>query len=389
MMEKSLLDIVVISHSQDEVAQAYVNTIARAFEYLRPDRSVAQFADAQDPWERVQVISCVTEAELDKALTRPDTPTLYVILLSEMLLATPEMVEGLEQIAGLLPREDAGSRNALVYSFSEQALQKLPPKLRRRQARETGTLGENRIRPFNLALLAMHRARLVLGTAASSPKLRLFLSHAKADGLFFAKALKESILNVPEVECFYDADDLAPGSDWAMQLENAASHSVLIALRTPVYEQRLACREEFETALLHGVPIVVVDAMSTALVSSPSHLPFSAMPTVRIADGNTHRVVSAALREHLRLLLMEAIAREKAIELDIEQIRVWPRFPCLSTMTSRLSSNQYWLIPQSQVFEAEFQASRDLLASLKSSIKLEVLETFRPTAATTPTAAVT
>lgn len=380
-MPKSLLDVVVVYHPQDGAAdgdaRAFIDTLTETFRYQRPTRGLRQGPEISDPWERVEIHCCTSPEDIQTALRRPDTPTVYVILLSERFHGDAGLLQGTEDIAGTLPRKDGGSRNALMYAFSNAARQNLPAKLSGRQVREISDLGEEpRLRPFNLALLTMHRARHVLGGIRE--ELRLFLSHAKADGVFFARAIRDSLQRLPEVDCFYDADDLASGSNWSEQLESAARHSILIALRTPAYEQRLACREEFEKALLHGVPIVVVDAMSTAMHSSPTHLPFSAMPTVRIADGNTHRVVSAALREHLSLLLMESIAREKALDLNSDQFRVWPRFPCIANLMKAPQEKQYWLIPQSQVFDQELQASRELLSSLNSSLKLEVLETFRP-----------
>ena len=377
-MKKSLLDIVLIHHADDRVSEPYVNAVTRAFEYVRPDTSVSQFSDIEDPWERVQVISCSSAAEVVKVLSREETPTLYVVLVSDLLVNTQDFAESLNKVAEVLPRKEGGSRNALCYSYSDTAILSLPKKLSQRQAKETGALGEQRIRPFRLALQSLHRARLVLGLPMESASLRLFLSHAKADGVFFAQALQHSIDQVPELECIYDAKDIPSGSDWACKLQDAASNSVLIALRTPAYEQRLACREEFETALLHGVPIVVIDGMTMSSISGPSHLPFSAMPTVRIADGNTHRVLNAALREHLRLLLMNAIANEKMVDCTDLEFRVWPRFPCISAMSAGSQSSAYWLVPQSQVLEADLQATRNWLASINSALKLEVLEQFRP-----------
>lgn len=157
----------------------------------------------------------------------------------------------------------------------------------------------------------------MLGQSPEQSQLQLLISHAKADGLFFARALREAISVVPELECFYDDDELDSG-----------------------------------------------------LVNGPSHLPFSAMPTVRIADGNTHRVISAALREHLRLLLMQAIARENTLVEDDTQIRVWPRFPGLADIDLQSQERQSWFVPQSLVLEMEFEALRKLLNSVQSKITL-------------------
>ncbi len=385
-MKKSLLDVVIIHHSSDGVSGPYVTALQRSFEYVRLDVAVSQFAVLEDPWERVFVAACSDPEELLKLLARPDTPTLYVVLITDKLVESAEFANGLNLLADTLPKAEGGSRTALCYSFSATAIGSLPVRLRSRQVKDVAALGEHQIGPHRLALLALHRARLLLGdyaapgnlNSADRGNLQFFISHAKADGVFFAKALKDSIDDVPELKTFYDAADIESGSDWANTLDDAASRCVFIALRTPIYDQRRVCREEFETALLHGLPIVVVDAMSMQPVSSPSYLPFSAMPTVRIADGNTHRVVMAALREHLRVLLMQAIVREKTVDYTEMKCRVWPRFPCVSALTSKIKVSECWLVPQSLIFEAEFLATRDWLKSVGASLQLEILEQFRP-----------
>lgn len=387
-MPTSLLDIALVYHADDKAALKYANAIDSAFAYMPLDGSLSDFADVEDPWQRVEVLRCMSAAEVNQLSARPNVPSLYVLLISESSMRDPNFKAALDNIARSQPRGAPGNRNSLIYTLSENAIEQLPENLRAWQARDVGNLGnDRRIRPFNLALQAMHRARLVLATTASptlpidaiaNDDLTLFLSHAKADGVFFARALREAISQVPGLQSFYDATDIDSGSNWADRLADAAARSVMIVLRTPAYEQRRACREEFETALLHGVPIVVVDAMSTETASRPSHLPFASMPTIRIADGNTYRVVSAALREHLRLLLMKAIAREKAMDIDPQRLIVWPRFPCVATITARPKDDRFLLIPASQVFDEELNASRELLSRINSHLKLEVLETFRP-----------
>lgn len=379
-MKRSLLDIVLIHHPADGVSAPYVNTLKRAVEWIRPDASVSQYSDFEDPWERVFVTACTTGQQLDEVLEREETPTLYLILVSEKLVEDPALRQSLDELALTLPRrKDEGSRNALCYSFSATAINQLPDKLKSRQLKMAGDLGEHQIQPHRLALLAMHRARMLMGQFADATKLKLFISHAKYDGIFFAQALKHAIDQIPELSAWYDAEDIESGGDWENDLEDIASNSVFIALRTPVYDQRKVCRKEFETALLHGVPIVVVDALPMSPVTEPSYLPYSAMPTVRISDGNTHRVLIAALREHLRILLMQAIAREKLVDCADVEFRVWPRLPCVAAIRrADITSRVYWLVPQSITFEAEFLATRDWLDSIDTALCLEILEQFRP-----------
>lgn len=232
------------------------------------------------------------------------------------------------------------------------------------------------MRPHTLALLALHRARLLLG--AEPDTLRLFISHAKADGLFLAHSLRSLISEVPELDKWYDADDIESGGDWSEEIEAAAANSVLVAIRTDAYEQSAWCRREFETALAHGVPIVVVDALLRPTITGSS-LPFAAMPTVRIPDGNTHRVLTAALREHLRLLLVRTLVTDRVPKDAKVQWRVWPRLPTLGAFQRHgdaLATPEFWLVPQVLGATADFNAARDWLAAAKSPIRLESVDGF-------------
>ena len=177
---------------------------------------------------------------------------------------------------------------------------------------------------------------------------------------------------------WYDADEIQSGADWSEDIEAAAANSVLVAIRTEGYEQSAWCRREFETALAHGVPIVVVDALWRPTVAASS-LPFAAMPTVRIPDGNTHRVLAAALREHLRLLLVETLVAERVPQDSGLTWRVWPRLPTLGAIqryAGAPATAEYWLIPQALQFTTEFNAARDWLAIVNSPLRLESVDGF-------------
>jgi hypothetical protein len=180
------------------------------------------------------------------------------------------------------------------------------------------------------------------------------------------------------LEKWYDADDIQSGGDWSEEIEAAASTSVFIAIRTEGYDQSPWCQREFETALAHGVPILVVDALLRPTITA-SPLPYAAMPTVRIPDGNTLRVLVAALREHLRLLLVETLVADQAAGIPSSAWRVWPRLPTLSCIQRRsaaLKTREFWLLPQASQTTAEFNAARDWLATAQSQLSLEAVDTF-------------
>ena len=127
--------------------------------------------------------------------------------------------------------------------------------------------------PVVTTLRTMERARGVLaarigGTAGGvlSGVLKLFISHAKTDGVAMAKSLIGVLRQLQEADpdgagfkYFYDAEHIAPGTVWREVLEAQASDSVLIALRTEAYESRYWCRREFLLAESNGMPIVAVD----------------------------------------------------------------------------------------------------------------------------------
>ena len=132
----------------------------------------------------------------------------------------------------------------------------------------------------------------------------LFISHAKHDGLSLAQALTRAVRNIPQLDSFYDARDIEAGSNWQSELQRAVETSVLIAVRTDEYDERPWCVQEVAWAEQAGVPIVVVEARSS-LFCPPSVLPLAGAPWIRIPDGSLTRILYCALRENLRLLVLQ------------------------------------------------------------------------------------
>ena len=369
----SLLEVVVIHHPEDQqFFAAYTAAVKRAFEYAPADPELSQFK-INDPFERIRFTVATTSQEI---LQRTDeVPVLFIVLVTENLVKSAEHVESLNDLAELIAEDSENGRiNALCYSDSGKAMETLPQKLRSLQVRLSAHLGESALVPHVLMLIALNRACKLL---SNQGKLTLFLSHAKSDGLFLARAIKSYIddikSNEQDLSSWYDAIDIPSGSQWKKELQKAAATSVLIAIRTNAYDLRQACREEFETAVDSCVPILVVDATQGTLTAA-SPLPYSAMPTVRVVDGNTHRILVSALREHLRLLLMKHAAFERVPLDQRPKLRVWPRLPPDNLFYASVNNNEYWVVPQSSTRDREFIAARDWLEKSKANLKLITLE---------------
>lgn len=174
-------------------------------------------------------------------------------------------------------------------------------------------LAERALRPAFVSLRVLHESRARIAAALDDKHnhahLTLFISHAKLDGLPLAQSIKHVIDSLPWLASFYDARDLAGVSDWEAALEDAATSSLLIILRTDNYEQRFWCQKETYWAEEVAAPTVLVEARP-GLVYPAGELPLERMPSVRIPDGNLYRILHAALRESLRSLLFKRKVKE-------------------------------------------------------------------------------
>nr|WP_137827997.1 toll/interleukin-1 receptor domain-containing protein [Methylobacterium sp. L1A1] len=237
--------------------------------------------------------------------------TLVIVLVDAQLLAVGD---SLRHWLGSYSRHASGSggRHRLLPLAMEERLADRFARLEGLegcQVQAVQLFGERAIRPAMVALRALHEARVLL--AAGMPLregegpagfLRLFISHAKLDGLPLAQALKHQIQATGWLRTFYDAEDLPPGCDWREELERGVGASLIIMLRTEVYETRHWCQQEVRWADEYATPAVLVEAR-VGLNHPAGTLPFDRVPTVRIPDGNLMRVLHLALREGLRFLL--------------------------------------------------------------------------------------
>ena len=178
---------------------------------------------------------------------------------------------------------------------------------------------EEAFAPVVAALRAMERARRLLAAGVAGARdedqsgtLKLFISHAKTDGVAMAKSLigvlrqlQEAHGSAPGFEYFYDAEHIEPGAVWREVLDAQARASVLIALRTEAYESRYWCRREFLLAESSGMPILAVDLRKEQYHRS-AQLPFDVVPSVRVHDGNLIRVVLHAMGAHLMALRVQS-----------------------------------------------------------------------------------
>ncbi|MEJ9227723.1 TIR domain-containing protein [Priestia aryabhattai] len=93
----------------------------------------------------------------------------------------------------------------------------------------------------------------------SSAPLKLFISHAKEDGVSLAKGLSDYLQTQTELKTFFDANDIAIGYEFSQEIEANIQKSVLVAIHSDRYSSREWCRKEIILAKKYNRPIVIIN----------------------------------------------------------------------------------------------------------------------------------
>ena len=309
------IQIVVCRDTSDKGTDAYVDALRVAFEGGAevPESSNASLADAVDLGIRVlEPAENLTDLEMCALLDGARETVLVKIG------APSALSESLER--------EVGSDN-IVFVHAPPPANDGPVQV------DKGSGEEPAFAPAVAALRTMECARRALaGTGGGS--LKLFISHAKSDGLAVARSLigilrqlQDAHGSAPGFEYFYDAEHIKPGSVWREVLEAHASEAVLIALRTENYESRYWCRREFLLAESSGMPILAVDLRNGQYHES-ALLPFEVVPCVRVHDGNLIRVVLHAMAVHLRALRAQSALKPSP------KVKVLPHRPSVYSLAA-------------------------------------------------------
>lgn len=335
------LQLLLFRHTEDDDVADYQEAILRAFQGGKEVRNY--LATGEDLGLQTEIFD--SAPGLDPATTLDSfCHTVTVVLVDRSLLT-----KGGEPLWDWLAEcwrltSASAGRHAMFAVPMDERIGNLfshkRPQLQSLQLLDVHSLGERAIRPAMLSLFLLHQCRIVLAEAL--PKvpgvlpgyLRIFISHAKMDGLPLALALRHQIGELKWLSKFYDADDLPPGCDWQKELERGVGSSLIVMLRTEEYDNRHWCRQEVLWADEYATPAVLVDAR-TGLNHPAGLLPFDRVPTARIPDGNLVRVLFLALREGLRLLhftrRVEEMKRSGSLPTPVE-LRVFSFQPSMSAL---------------------------------------------------------
>jgi hypothetical protein len=335
------LQVLLFRHTDDADVLPYQKAILRAFQ--GGEEAGNYLATGDDLGIQLEIFSTVPVLGPAEALDA-FCHTVTVVFVDRALLdkAGESMWDWLAECWNLTSASN-GRHGMLAVAMDERTgrlYASKRPSLASHQLLQVHDLGESGIRPAMLALRVLHECRVRLAEALpkipgeTAGHLRLFISHAKIDGLPLALALKHQIDTVSWLKAFYDAADLPSGCDWQKELERGVGSSLIVMLRTEVYEGRYWCKQEVLWADEYATPAVLVEAR-TGLDHPAGALPFDRVPTVRIPDGNLLRILFLALREGLRCLLFMRRVEQMKENGDLPvgaELRVFSFAPSMSAL---------------------------------------------------------
>lgn len=254
-------------------------------------------ADPEFPASRGMGIPVRFRTSNDAAEAPADVPfgaaerTAVFVLADDSLVASAPWRLYVERLAAAAGRDD----RVIPVALAQPNL--LPPALAALQAiRLFGVSGSELETVFVNDVL--HDLCRLLDPGAL--KVKVFLSHAKQDGLTITSAVRRHLHEVARLDEFFDAADIPDGSSFAGILTDAAgSLPALLAVQTDTYASREWCRLEVLEAKKNRVPIVVLAAVERGERRSFPYL--GNVPVVRWHGAESlPEVVGVLLREILR-----------------------------------------------------------------------------------------
>jgi hypothetical protein len=97
---------------------------------------------------------------------------------------------------------------------------------------------------------------------ATSPPIKLFISHSKHDeSKLDASKFRDYINSQTQLKTFFDTNDISYGSNFGEEIKKAAKESALVVFQSDSYADREWCRIEVLEAKTAGCPIVIVNAV--------------------------------------------------------------------------------------------------------------------------------
>ncbi|CAM3053959.1 TIR domain-containing protein [Paenibacillus sediminis] len=201
----------------------------------------------------------------------------------------------------------------------------------------------------------------VVALKQSPPPLKLFISHAKEDGVDVAKKLSDHIQSQTALKTFFDANDIAIGYDFTQEIEENIRDSVLLVVHSDKYSSREWCRREVLIAKRNNRPIIVVNLFDEGEDRS---FPYMAnLRTIRFNRSITEsvmfeKIILLTLKETLRFKYhyMFVLYLTKKFTIEVEKDAILSHPPeLLSLLQITEKGNKLAIYPDPPLSEEELE----------------------------------
>lgn len=143
--------------------------------------------------------------------------------------------------------------------------------------------------------------RVSYATTNTAPPVKLFLSHAKKDGLEITNKIREYIELDTPLNDFFDAKDISVGQDFEQEIEKGLENSMLLIIHTDKYSSREFCRKEVILSKKKLIPILILNCFDEIEYRSFPYM--GNLKTLHLKskeDVNVEKIVRVSLLEILR-----------------------------------------------------------------------------------------
>lgn len=220
-------------------------------------------------------------------------------------------------IQDLLHKEDETTRifpvalSGYAFSIDEHRLSK------KQFVNLTKTIGQNEEETFQERLTQL-RSRLLhdlcrfffklekvssVEKQTDEPPVKLFVSHAKADGETLAMNFRDYVQSQTKLKTFFDVNDIADAEDFEEAITRNLKNSAIVVFLSDQYSTREWCRIEVIVAKRNKSPLVVVHNLKKGEKRSFPYM--GNVPTIIHKDNSFDDIIDLALYQVLNNLFFE------------------------------------------------------------------------------------
>jgi len=295
---KSPLSIYVIWHPEFEDGKQYAQNI---YDTYSGENGNVTHAKYDIPVSYRSVVN--EDDDLGSIPYSESDKNALVILVDQYMFNDPSWVDYINE---LLKNKPANTR-VFPIAFSEYAFDINPEFLSAIQFIKTGQKGpcvgnsiEDNSKIIKYRLLESI-AKLIFNVKDgydteehSDAPIKLFISHAKADGANLAIEFRDYIYSKTKLKAFFDANDIADGHHFEQEITKHIDHSAFVIFNTDEYANREWCRKEVIIAKRYRCPIIAVMDLKKGEKRS---FPYSGnFPTI-IWDNNFEDIINLILAQ--------------------------------------------------------------------------------------------